>query len=59
MLIQSLHFNFKATNNQAEYDALIARLNLTKEIGVARVVARSNSQLVTNQVKGKFQAKEL
>ena len=48
MLEQSLRFNFKATNNQTEYKALIAWLDLAKEMGVAQVVAKSDSQLVTN-----------
>jgi len=57
-LEQSFRFNFKAINNQTEYEALVVGHNLAKEKGVARVVARSGSQLVTNQVKGKFQIKE-
>jgi len=58
-LEQPFHFNFKATNNQEEYKALIAWLNLVKEMGASRLIAKSNSQLVTNQVKGEFQTKEL
>jgi len=34
---QSLHFNFKATNNQAEYEALIAGLNLVGDMGVKQL----------------------
>ena len=55
---QSLHFNFKASNNQAEYEALIVGLNLEIEMEAARVVARSDSQLVTNQFKDEFQVKD-
>ena len=33
MLEYSLKFDFKATNNQAEYEALLARLRLAKEVG--------------------------
>jgi len=36
---QSLHFNFKASNNQAEYKALIAELNLTGDMGVKQLDA--------------------
>lgn len=35
--IQSLHFDFKATCNQAEYEALLAGLTLAKEVGAQRV----------------------
>lgn len=35
ILEQSLRFNFRATNNQAKYEALIIGLNLAKEIGAS------------------------
>ena len=38
-----LHFGFQTTNNQAKYVALIARLNLVKDIGVKSLTTRSNS----------------
>jgi len=34
---QSLRFNFKASNNQAEYEALIAGLNLAEDMGVKQL----------------------
>lgn len=30
----ALHFSFRVTNNQAEYEALMARLKIAKELGV-------------------------
>jgi len=30
---QSLHFNFKASNNQSEYEAIIACLHLAEDMG--------------------------
>ena len=33
LIEQSLRFEFKASNNQAEYEALITGMNLTQEIG--------------------------
>ena len=42
-LKQFLQFNFKITNNQAEYEALIAELNLAKEIGVSWLISKSDS----------------
>lgn len=30
----ALHFSFRAINNQAEYDALLAGLKIAKEFGV-------------------------
>jgi len=42
---QSLHFNFKASNNQAEYEALIAGLNLVEDMGVKLLKCLTDSQL--------------
>lgn len=33
LLEQSLHFGFKTSNNQAEYEAMIAGMNLAREWG--------------------------
>ena len=55
---QSLRFAFKAINNQAEYEALIAGILLAKEMGAKELMAKSYSLLVTGQVIGEFQAKD-
>ena len=54
-----LKFNFKATNNQAKYEALIACLQLTKEVGAETLNIRSDSRYVIAQMKGKYEVKEL
>jgi len=58
LIEQALRFAFKASNNQAEYEALIAGMLLAKEIGVQSLLAKSDSQLVTGQVTGEYQAKD-
>nr|KYP35075.1 Retrovirus-related Pol polyprotein from transposon 17.6 [Cajanus cajan] len=58
LLEQSLRFEFRASNNQAEYEALLAEIALAKEMGATSLSARSDSQLVTGQVAGTFQAKD-
>ncbi|XP_057803551.1 uncharacterized protein LOC131018872 [Salvia miltiorrhiza] len=55
---RSIRCDFKATNNEAEYEAMIAGLGLAKEIGVKRINVFSDSQLVVNQMQGTFQAKD-
>ncbi|GAU30847.1 hypothetical protein TSUD_365550 [Trifolium subterraneum] len=45
-------------NNQAEYEALIAGMRLAKEMEVADLRAKSDSQLVISQVSGEFQVKD-
>ncbi|XP_071694945.1 uncharacterized protein [Rutidosis leptorrhynchoides] len=52
----ALRFNFKATNNEAEYEALLAGIRLAKEIGVKKLQGYVDSQLVANQINGSFNA---
>nr|KYP35830.1 hypothetical protein KK1_043107 [Cajanus cajan] len=58
LLEKSLRFEFRASNNQAEYEALLAGMVLAKEIGATSLSARSDSQLITGQVARTFQAKD-
>ncbi|XP_061346500.1 uncharacterized protein LOC133292137 [Gastrolobium bilobum] len=53
----SLNLGFPTSNNQAEYEALIAGLIQGKEHGARKVQIFSDSQLVTSQIEGKYQAK--
>ncbi|XP_057444888.1 uncharacterized protein LOC130737133 [Lotus japonicus] len=58
VLEQSLRFQFKASNNQAEYEALIAGLKLAIEVQIDSLLVRTDSLLVVNQVNEVFQVKE-
>ncbi|XP_061356402.1 uncharacterized protein LOC133300832 [Gastrolobium bilobum] len=53
----SLNLGFPTSNNQAEYEALIAGLKQAKEHGARKVQVFSDSQLVTSQIEGKYQDK--
>ncbi|XP_068474920.1 uncharacterized protein [Phaseolus vulgaris] len=57
LIEQALRFAFKASNNQAEYEALIVGMLLAKEMGTRGLLAKSDSLLVTGQVMGEYQAK--
>ncbi|KAL5547064.1 hypothetical protein UlMin_006751 [Ulmus minor] len=46
-----------ATNNQAEYEALLAGLRLAKEVSAHHLLIYSDSQLIVNQVNSEYQAK--
>ncbi|GKV12463.1 hypothetical protein SLEP1_g23603 [Rubroshorea leprosula] len=46
----ALKFNFDATNNMAEYEALLLGLQLVTELKVEAIQIYSDSQLVVNQV---------
>ncbi|XP_072073874.1 uncharacterized protein [Arachis hypogaea] len=54
----SLKFEFPTSNNQAEYEVLIAGLKLAKEVGITKVIVFSDSQVVTSQINGEYQAKD-
>ena len=41
LLEQALQFRFRATNNQAEYEALLPGLNLTYDMGARRLHAKA------------------
>ena len=58
LIEQALQFAFKASNNQAEYEALIAGMLLAKEMGAKSLMVKSDSLLVTGQVIGEYQAKD-
>jgi ribonuclease HI len=45
-----LRLHFPASNNVAEYEALVNGLHIAVELGVRRLDARGDSQLVINQV---------
>lgn len=44
----TVRFNFKATNNAAEYEALLASLRLAKEMQMKLLLMNSDSQLVVS-----------
>ncbi|CAL9004777.1 unnamed protein product [Prunus brigantina] len=53
-----LRFRFRASNNEAEYEALLAGLRLAKELGAEHIIIHSDSQLVVNQVIDAYQTRE-
>ncbi|XP_070054382.1 uncharacterized protein [Nicotiana tomentosiformis] len=48
----------KLTNNEAEYEAMIAVLELAKILGAEVIEGKCDSLLVVNQVNGMFEVKE-
>nr|GEW10489.1 reverse transcriptase domain-containing protein [Tanacetum cinerariifolium] len=54
----ALRFQFTASNNEAEYEALIAGLRIAARMGMKDVHVRVDSKLVVNQVLGTYAAKE-
>ena len=54
----ALKFLFKASNNDAEYEALLASMDLCYALGVEHLCAFSDSQLIVSQAKGNFEARD-
>ncbi|GJU87732.1 reverse transcriptase domain-containing protein, partial [Tanacetum coccineum] len=54
----ALRFRFDATNNEAEYEALIAGLKIAEQMGVENLQVNVDSRLVANQVNITYVAKE-
>nr|GEY06462.1 reverse transcriptase domain-containing protein [Tanacetum cinerariifolium] len=52
----ALQLNFKSTNNQAKYKALLAGLRITKKIEVQSLFVNVDSKLVASQVNGSYEA---
>ncbi|GJY30398.1 reverse transcriptase domain-containing protein [Tanacetum coccineum] len=53
----ALHLNFSNSNNDAEYEALLAGLRIAKEMQVKDIHAFVDSKLVASQVEGSYEAK--
>ena len=52
-----LRFGFQASNNEAEYEAVIAGLNLSHSMEVDQLEVCSDSQLVVRQIEDTYEAK--
>ena len=46
-----------ATNNQAEYSALIEGLKKAQKLGIKKLIVKGDSQLVIKQMKGEYKVK--
>jgi ribonuclease HI len=57
-LLYVLQIHFHASNNVAEYKALVHGLKLAKEIGIRRILCFGDSELVVHQVSGEWDMKD-
>src|SRR5512141_2690133 len=46
----AIHLNFRATNNTAEYEGILAGIRAAAALGVRQLIVKGDSELVTNQV---------
>ena len=52
-----LQIHFEATNNMAEYEALLHGLRIAQEIGIKHIICCGDSDLVAQQVAGTWNAR--
>ena len=58
LLEQSLNFDFKTSNNRAEYEVILVEFTLKYDMEAQQLICRSDSQLVVKKIKVKFEVKE-
>ena len=57
-LEQAIRLGFPASNNEAEYEAILSGLDLTLALSVSKLRVYSNSQLVVRHVQKEYEAKD-
>ena len=56
---KSLRLGFSATNNKAEYEALLVGMTMVQRMGGKTVEMFSDSRLIIGQVGGELEARDL
>ena len=55
---QVIRLGFSASNNELEYEAILARIELTATVLANKLLIRSDSQLVVRQVNEEFESRD-
>ena len=55
---KSLRLGFSATNNEAEYEALLMKMMMVQKMGGKTMKVYSDSKLVVGQVRGELEARD-
>ena len=58
LLEHSFRLGFNASNNEAEYETLLARLRAVSRLEARDVEIYSDSRLIVNQMQGSFEARD-
>ena len=56
---QAIWLGFLASNNETKYEAILARVDLTKSVSSEKLIIRNASQLVVGHVNGEYRLKGL
>ena len=52
-----IQLDFPTTNNEAEYEVLMAGLDLVKTAGAGNVIVHCDSQVITSQINGEYEGR--
>ena len=52
-----IRLDFPTTNNEAEYEALVAGLDLARSAGAENIIIHCDSQVITSQVNGNYECR--
>ena len=52
-----IRLDFPTTNNETEYEALVAGLDLARAAGAENMIIHCDSQVITNQINGEFECR--
>ena len=55
---QARRLYFPASNNETEYEAILAVINLAKSVSSEKLIIRSDSQLIVGQVNGEYETQD-
>nr|XP_025702844.1 uncharacterized protein LOC112803575 [Arachis hypogaea] len=55
---QSIRYDFPVSNNQVEYEALLAGLTLAREVDAKVLEVNTDSQVVCSQINGSYQTRD-
>jgi ribonuclease HI len=58
ILEQAFRLTFSASNNEAEYEALLIGLKTVRKLGASHLQVFCDSKLVANQISGEYQARD-
>ena len=58
MIEKSLRLDFSATNNEAEYEALLVGMIIVQKMSEKTIEVFSDSRLVVGQVRGELEARD-
>ncbi|XP_075473370.1 uncharacterized protein LOC142504379 [Primulina tabacum] len=54
----ALRIDSRVTNNEDEYEAVLAGVQAAREVGASRIILYSDSKLINQQIKGVYEAKD-